>query len=355
MPSTLGSRRATLRDVAKRADVSIMTVSNVANGKTERVGEEARQRVLQAISELKYRPHQRGRSLRLARDFAIGLIILHPDRRFLNDPFNTEVAAGMSNYLAGEGYGLSIMGAQTVEKLEARLSRLSQLDAVAVFGFGDQDARRRLYSLVSDLHLPMMLIGDDLVDGLSDASYVRQENEKGAYDLAQTILLTGAMRILFIRPDHVWPAMNQRERGIRKAAKDRAEVETMTCSEIAFDTIVATVRDRLATAPMIDAVMGGNDMFGIATLHAAGELGLPVPEALTVTGFNGFDFRDYATPLLTSVRSPAYEIGREAARGLLSRIVSGHFEEEGTVLAVTPLPGLSVKSRHPDATKVSVG
>src|SRR3712207_4832973 len=91
------ARPPTLRDVAARANVSVMSVSNVINGQTARVREETRQRILSAIEELGYRPQRRGRSLRMQREFAIGFTIVHPDRRFLDDPYITEVAAGMSN------------------------------------------------------------------------------------------------------------------------------------------------------------------------------------------------------------------------------------------------------------------
>lgn len=347
MTTSSGSRRATLRDVANRASVSTMTVSNVVNDRTDQVGEEARQRVLQAISELNYRPHLRGRNLRLSRDFSIGLVILHPDRRFLNDPFNTEVAAGMSNYLGGEGYGLLIVGERTIESLRDRLPRLQQLDAVAVFGFGTRQERTDLYKLVAELGLPMMLIGDDLTDGLPDASFVRQENEAGAQALAETVLATGARRILFVRPDHTWPAITQRERGIRRAAEGIATVETIASSEVAFTDIVRDIGARLASGPRIDAVMGGNDAFGIAALHAAADLGIRVPDDLSVTGFNGFQFRYYSAPLLNSAESPAYEIGSEAGRRLLDRIISGRFAGEGCVLGVNLLPGRTVRTLQP--------
>lgn len=336
------ARRTSLRDVAARAGVSVMTVSNVVNGKSARVSDDVRKRVLDAIAVLNYRPQLRGRSLRLARDFAIGLIILHPERRFLNDPFYTEVAAGMSNQLARDGYGLMVIGAQGIADLKTKLARISQLDAIAVLGFGDRAQRRADYQVIADLGVPLMLIGDDLVDGLPDASFVRQENEAAARALATLVLENGARHILFVRPEHVWPAMTQRERGVRAACAGRAVVETAAFSEIDFAVIVAALRDRLQAAPGIDAVMGGNDLFGIAALHAAGQIGRAVPADLIVTGFNGFEFRDFSSPLLTSMRSPAYDIGSEAARRLVHRIATGGFDPVGKVFDVTLMPGATL-------------
>jgi len=319
-----------------------MTVSNVVNGKNARVSEEVRQRVREAIDTLSYRTQLRGRSLRLARDFTIGLIVLHPERRFLNDPFITEVAAGMSNHLALDGYGLMVIGAQDLDDLKGKLPRISQLDAIAVFGFGERAQRIADYQVLADLNLPIVLVGDDLIGGLSDASFVRQENEAGARELARMVLDCGAKYILFVRPIDIWPAMTQRERGARAEATGRAEIETIACSDMDFDKTVELIADRLVREPHVDAVMGGNDQYGIAALHAADRIGRKVPANLAVTGFNGFAFRQFSSPLLTSMQSPAYDLGTEAARRLVARIMTGAFEPGGKVFSVTPLPGQTV-------------
>ncbi len=333
------AKRATLKDVANAAGVSPMTVSNVVNGKTARVGDDIRKLVLEKIEDLRYVPHLKGRGLRLARDFSIGLVMLHPERRFLNDPFNTEVAAGMSNKLAQDGYGLLVFGAQNLKDLADKIPRISQLDALAVYIFGDTAQRQAVYAKLATLGLPMILIGDVVPDNIEDASFVRQENEEGAYELASLGIKRGAKKILFMRPDHFWPAMAQREAGVRRAALGKADVETVICTEINFPAVVQQVKQRIEK-DLPDLIMGGNDLFGIAATQAAAQLGLKVGSSPMITGFNGFTFREYSVPLLTSMRSPAYEIGQEAAVQLISRITEGTFPE-GKVFDVTFLPGMT--------------
>jgi len=87
-----------------------------------------------------------------------------------------------------------------------------------------------------------------------------------------------------------------------------------------------------------DLIMGGNDLFGIAATQAATQLGLNVGSSPMITGFNGFTFREYSVPLLTSMHSPAYEIGQEAAIQLVSAITEGKFPES-KVFDVTFLSG----------------
>src|SRR3546814_19844135 len=83
-----------------------MTVSNVVNGHHRLMSEATRQLVEAAIERLGYRPHVTGRSLRLDRRFAIGLVLVDPSLTFLADPFITQLVAGLSNYLREHGYGL---------------------------------------------------------------------------------------------------------------------------------------------------------------------------------------------------------------------------------------------------------
>jgi len=331
--------RATLRDVARWAEVSVMTVSNVVNQRDNQVSDQVRQRVLKGIAELDYRPHVQARSLRLSRHYSIGLIFVHPDRRFLNDPFNTEVAAGMSNHTSSAGYGLLVIGAQDITELRGKIDRFSDLDAVAVQSYGDRAQRRAVYAEVSKLGLPMMLIGDDLTDDLTDVSYITQHNESGAAQLTREVLGFGARSLLFVKPDHVWSAITRRERGVMAAADGVASVETLSCSEVDFAAIVARLTDRLRRSPAIDAIIGSNDMFGIAGMQAVAAVGRVVARDIIVTGFNGFPFREFSQPLLTSVRSRSYDIGVLSAQRLIARVDAGAFTTAGETLDVTLLPG----------------
>lgn len=325
--------RTTLRDVARLAEVSVMTVSNVINGHKDRVSADVAKRVQEAVKELNYRPQTSGRSLRLSRDFSIGLIMLHPDRRFLNDPMNTEVAAGMCNYLAGQGYVLVTLGAQNVDELEAMMSRLNGLDGFVVFASGALETRQEVYRKMADLGKPMMIVNDAQFEGLADTASITFDNFGGAQMLAQEMVNSGARKIIFVRPDHVWPAIEERERGVRAALDGVAELEVMSFAETSFADMASSFEARLRTGPKVDAIMGGNDQFGIAALHAASRAGLSVPGDLLVSGFNGFSFREYSMPLLTSVASPAYELGEAAAEGMLKRLQDKVF---------TPIPVLDV-------------
>lgn len=313
-----------LRDVARLANVSVMTVSNVINGRTARVGKEVAQRVHEVIEEIGYRPQRRGRSLRLQREFAIGLTILHPDRRFLDDPYITQVAAGMSNFLATIGYGLMVNGVQDLKDLETATRRVASFDGLAVMVSGQRSERNQAYRILSKLHCPMLIVQDTPPRGMGAVSSVLQDDRGGAFRLARSLIDLGARRILLVVPSQSWPAVERRRNGILDAAAGRAEVDCLSCDEADFDKTIEAIAQYLGQDQIPDAIMGANDQIGVAAISAAKRCGLSVPKDIMVTGFNAFWFRNLSSPLLTSVTSPAYEIGQEAGRALIARV-----EQEG--------------------------
>jgi LacI family transcriptional regulator len=85
--------------------------------------------------------------------------------------------------------------------------------------------------------------------------------------------------------------------------------------------------------------MGANDQIGILAMKWLRGRGLRVPEQVAVTGYNAFEFREYSDPLLTTVRSPAYEMGARGGELLLDRLQKGAFECHEVLFPVSLLPG----------------
>ncbi|MEQ8965710.1 MAG: LacI family DNA-binding transcriptional regulator [Azospirillaceae bacterium] len=341
-PGPTRTRLPTLRDVAKRAGVSMMTVSNVINGRTARVSDDTRDRILAAIDALGYRPQRRGRGLRMQREYAIGLTIVRPDRRFLDDPYLTEVAAGMSNGLADAGFGLMVNGATDPTALGHLIARTAAVDALAVIASGPRDERREVYRVLEQLHHPIAVIQDDEPE-LPDSCCFIQDDEGGARTLTRGLIEAGARRLLFVAPDRVWPAIERREAGVRAAAEDLARVDSIACNEADFLGSIADIGQAIDRDGVPDAIVGANDQIGIAAIRAADERGLAVPGDVMVTGFNAFPFREFSVPLISSMRSPAYAIGEAVAHGLLARVDGTAFAERRRVLPVEPAIGATVR------------
>lgn len=336
------SQKPSLKDVAKLANVSVMTVSNVINGRMARVGDEVAARVREAIRELNYRPQRSGRSLRLQKEFALGLTVLHPDRRFLDDPYITQVAAGMSNYLATIGYSLMVNGLRSPEALDTLMERSFGYDGFAVMVSGEREQRLQVYRKLAQLNLPMVVIQDDPPADLPEVSSVRQDDGAGAGMLVERLLDKGAKRILFAASRQVWPAMERRAAAAAAAAGKRARIDYLSCSEDDFEASIGEIESWLRSHPNTDAVMGGNDQLGLAAMQAAERCGLSVPGDLMVTGYNAFLFQKFSKPTLCSVASPAYEIGQEISKILIGLITAEGGEAHHLLMPVSIVEGGSI-------------
>lgn len=336
------SQKPSLKDVAKLANVSMMTVSNVINGRMARVGDEVTARVREAIRELNYRPQRSGRSLRLQKEFALGLTVLHPDRRFLDDPYITQVAAGMSNYLATIGYSLMVNGLRSPEALDTLMERSFGCDGFAVMVSGEREQRVQVYRKLAQLPPPMVVIQDEPPPDLPEVSSVRQDDGAGARMLVERLLDKEAKRILFVASRQVWPAMERRAAAAAAAAGNRAGIDYLSCSEDDFEASIDEIESWLRSHPNTDAVMGGNDQLGLAAMQAAERCGLSVPGNLMVTGYNAFLFQKFSKPTLCSVASPAYEIGQEISKILIGLIDAEGAEAQHLLMPVSVVEGGSI-------------
>jgi LacI family transcriptional regulator len=327
--------RATLSEIASAAKVSVTTASNVANGRLELMSAATRERVEAIMRELNYRPNEGARGLRLSQRRVIGLIVVDDSPRFLADPMNTNILAGFSNYLSVNGFGLLLAGIPLATIDDAHLLRRDQTDALCVIPSGTEAERRRLYLRLKDTGQPILIFQDDAPSFLSDALSVRQNDRYAGELIAARVIERGARHLVLLTPSQQWPAMAERQDGICagiKASKAKIRLEIVVCgSESIADTQLAIGRyvDREG---LPDVFMGGNDQMAIAALTWALDRHLSIPADLKITGFNGFEFAQYIRPRLTTISSPAYEIGKRGAALLLKRLSVGVFDQPRIVL-----------------------
>ena len=334
--------RVTLAEIAAEAEVSVTTVSNVANGRLEMMSPATRARVEGVMRRLNYRPNEGARGLRLAQRRAIGLLMIDESPRFLADPLNTNIVAGLSNHLSVHGYVLLMAGISPGAIDQAPLIRRDQTDALCVIPSGSLAERRQLYQRLGDAEQPVLVFQDEVPPALTDAMSLRQDDRRGGALIAERVIARGARHIALLVPSQRWPAMAARQAGIRAVVEASGEDIrfdiVVSGSESLADTRTAITRyvDR-GTLP--DAFLGGNDQMAIAAIIWALDRHLSVPGDVKVTGFNAFDFADYIRPRLTTVRSPAYEMGRQGAALILRRLAGEAFEARDVLLDVALQPG----------------
>jgi LacI family transcriptional regulator len=334
--------RATLHEIARRAGVSATTVSNVVNGKFQMMAPETRAQIEQLIVEMNYRPSAAGRRLRLNRNHAIGLLVIDESPAFLADPFNTNIIAGLGNHLNRNGFSLIVNGVAPDRLEEAVLLGRHDTDALCVIPSGTPRQRREVLRALGKARQPLVVVQDGVPPWLADAASIRQDDEAGGRRIAERVLARGARRLVMLVPRRPWPAMARREAGVRAVLEgSSAELEVIATRSEEIEDCEAALAAFVAAHGMPDAVLGGNDQMAIAALLWLQADGHTVPADVLVTGFNGFEFRRYARPALTSIRSPALALGERAGALLIERVETGHFPVTEIVLPVELIEGES--------------
>ncbi|MBL8579106.1 MAG: LacI family DNA-binding transcriptional regulator [Mesorhizobium sp.] len=330
----LQSRRPSLQDVANMAGVSAAAVSYVVNGRMSEVSAETGERIKTAIAALNYQPQRRGLSLRLSREFAVGFVILDATPSFLADPFTTNTATGLCNAFVEPGYGVTLTGCRTLDDLRALRNRPVGVDAYVVMTSGPPQMRAEAYRLLAGAQLPLVVIQEPAPSDIDDACAVMQDDFGGAQMLTKHVVDRGAKRLMWIGPTRDWPAVERREAGLRSALPLDAQLQHVACNEEDFVATTDAIAAALDTNPLPQAILGANDQIAIAALKVLARNNVSVPDQIQVTGYNDFAFRNYSTPLLTTVTSSAYQLGQRAAQMILSRLEEGQFQERKVELSV---------------------
>jgi DNA-binding LacI/PurR family transcriptional regulator len=329
-------RRTTLSDVAEASGVSLMTVSNVVNGRTSAVGEDTRQRVEKQIRRLNYRPHASARSLRLARRWSVGMIIVHESPSFLADPFLNQVVAGLNNFLCQRGYGLFLHGLKRADLESSMLVRHIGTDGLCAIISGSKAQRLEVMQRLMTLGQPLVLFQDPAEFPGADVCSIRADDFHGGQLLAEHVLAKGAKRLLMLEPNLQWASIDERKRGIRKVLRRVPDAEL---ASLAFPSdALAAAQQHLAgyiDGHGLPDAMLGTDQLAVAALKFLARRKVRVPQDVLVTGFNAFEFSQYTDPVLTTVRSTPYELGNIAGEAILDRFETGTFSRRSVVLPVS--------------------
>lgn len=317
-------KRATLRDVAELAGVSVQTVSNVTRGRFDLMGAETRKRVERAMEEVGYHPNVTARSLRQSRTHSIGFFVIDEAVSFMADPLTALLAAGVSDVARDSNYEVLIRGGRPFEVNESLAKPLLErrADGAVVVLSGEPEVRRGYIELLRSTHVPFVVF-DELLDD-EDILAVRTAERESSRQLTEHIISKGHERIAFIAARIPWALIEQRRLGYLDAL-EAASIEPDPRLQL-FEASWQAEGGRLMAEKLLiqrvkpTAIICGSDMLAVAAMSAVKRAGLKVPDDIAVAGFNDFEFSSYTDPPLTTVRVPGYAMGRMAATMLLSAL-----------------------------------
>ncbi|MEQ8676275.1 MAG: LacI family DNA-binding transcriptional regulator [Aggregatilineales bacterium] len=323
---------ATMKQVAKAANVSIATVSRVIN-KTGYVSPDLEVRVQEAMDKLAYLPSSLARSLRMQETRTIGVLIPQ-----LNQPFFSTLAFAIEKSLFAQDYRALICSAEEdgdKERSYVDMFLRQRVDGVVVVPTGHSS--QTLLPLMNN-GTPMVMV-DRYLKGFT-VNQVFSDNVSGAYQGMRHLLELGHRRISVIGTSHYSEPMNDRLKGIDRAlAEHGGDIviehfmsDTLQHFEMGYDTAKQVLtRDSRPTA--IFALM---DVIAIGIMHAAAELHMSIPHDLSVIGFDDIPLSSFSIPTLTTVAQPIYEMG-EVAAGLLLKSFSDDVVTVETITLDTQL------------------
>jgi DNA-binding LacI/PurR family transcriptional regulator len=316
-----GKQRPTMRDVAAGAGVSVQSVSNLLNGKTNHMTPETEVRIQHVIDRLGYKRNSTARGLRSQSMRTLAFIIGDASEEFLGDPLTDLFLAGFGGELRRNDYALLIDSYRPGDPLRSVTHHLDEgrADGAVVLLSGTLAERQRVTEHLCSRGYRLILLQEHTltVPGLVS---IAADDYAGSRKLCEHLLSMGHERITFVDAAENWSALEQRVLGyadaMRKAGLEHGirVVAAASFSPVAGAEAASAV---LGQDEPPTALMCGNDLIAVGALRAAANRGIQVPGDLAVTGFNDFSYAELITPSLTTVRVPGYEMGVAAATSLL--------------------------------------
>jgi len=322
--------RVTIAQVADRAGVSATTVSHVLSGKRV-VGASTRDIVMDAIRELGYRPNAVARNLRTRRSHMVAVVV--PD---ITNPFYAVLTRGLADAVDAAGYGTYVCNTDGIHEREAKFFEDVMDRGVDGIVFASGETASQVTFTPADHATPIICIGEHLDHPLCDA--VIPDDETGSREAAAFLARRGYQRIAMIQgPPRYGGPRTAGFRAAMQAAKLKVPPERMVRGDWTRKGGYAAMKTLMALPEPPDAVFCANDLMAIGAMDVAHELGLAVPDRLAIVGFDDVDAATIVTPMLTTVRNPAYEAGSTAGDLLISRMTGRYTGAGRTVVLPCPL------------------
>lgn len=299
--------KITIRDVAKKANVSVATVSRVINNKGY-VYEETRNTVLKIIDELGFEPNQLARSLTNHRSKMIGVIVPHVGTTFYGQLIEGIEQAALS-------YGYKTMLCNTQDSSERELDYLKVFEQYNVEGvivasnFINKDK-------LSSLNIPLISV-DHLVN--EEIPSVSCNNEEGGAMAAKRLIQGGAKNFLLLRGPSFLITSQERTKGFL----DVLESHDVTYNIHDFDLVepdAEFIYQHLKNNPQIDGIFAMSDTLALIALGCLQKLGRKVPEEVQLIGFDDAPFTKWTNPAITTVSQAVKYMGSETVNTLIKLI-----------------------------------
>lgn len=311
---------STMYDVAKRAGVSVATVSRYFNGGY--VSPAAREAIDAAVTVLAYKPNRIARTLTNRSSRVIGLVV--PS---VTNPFFPELARAVEGEASRRGYQVLLCNAEeSVEKEQSFIDALT-----ASFADGIITSTGNCGSYYEKSGIPVVSVDRELGNG---APHVTSDNYSGGRIVCDHLFQRGCVRLAFIGAPQESTSQRHRREGFFDEARKLGLSEPALFIADDTDEYQALYSEG-AGLSAFDGIFAWNDFAAIQAIRALHQAGFTVPEHTLVVGFDDIHIAKLYTPSLSTVAQPIYEMGRAATELLLRQVEGEKLEGVKYLLSVS--------------------
>jgi LacI family transcriptional regulator, galactose operon repressor len=334
----------TLKDVAREARVNISTASRALNN-AYGIHEDTRRHIVKVAARLNYRPNEVARGLVTGRSHSLGLVVSD-----IRNPFFAEVARGTEDAAFHAGCDLVLCNSdQNAEKQMRYFEWLlaKRVDGIVMNSVAPLSAaqKERLWSA----GVPIVLLNVSSADRRSPTwrlSSVVADNLYGGELAGKYLIDSGHRRVVHITGPRSHGTFADRAKGFLKSFRDRGLPKPkISFGEHTFEAAHQAARHILKADRNFTAIFAGNDVIAFGCMRALIELGIRVPEEMSIIGFDNVEFAQITNPPLTTIDQPKYETGKAAVEILLNMMAKeGVSEPEHRVIGVKLIERQSSRS-----------
>ena len=325
---------ATLKNIAQKLGISITTVSRGLAGYSD-VSTETRERIKKTAKEMGYQPNLTARRLQKQRTDTLGFIMPTFGPRF-SDPFFSEFIAGVGNKAAEHDFDLLVSthapNSEDEKRVYQRATQRGWVDGLIVIRTRVKDERIRH---LAENSFPFVAFGRTDLD--FDYPYVDEDGVRGMQLVTQHLIELGHRRIGLLMPPVDLMFSIFRLQGYQNAMAANSlpmESDWIINSNLTQRGGAEMIEKLLAIRPRLTAIICGNDLMAIGAINRIQQHGLQVGKDIAIAGFDDIPTSAYATPPLTTVSQPIYDIGRRTCAMLID-LINGRSLEQRHVL-LTP-------------------
>ncbi|MCR4562560.1 MAG: LacI family transcriptional regulator [Bacilli bacterium] len=331
---------ATIYDIAKKCHVSTTTVSKVFN-KAGKISKETTELILKTAEEMGYSPRASARFIAGGSKYSnlIGVLLEINENKGISHELFSKILNSFR--IEAEKFNYDICFISKGSKNASYINKIESRGCSGVFCLCALDKKARVEELEKN-NIPVVAF-----DYGTSALSISSDNTESIERMVTHLVNLGHRRIVYVSPDDTEVTTDRRQGFINGLKKNNIELDPrMIVKAPYFSEGSAKMGTDLALASGINptAIMFPDDYSAINAIPYLRELGYRVPKDISVTGFDGIDVCSLMKPTITTVMQDAKEIGREAAKMLLSAIETGDKEKIHKIIPSTIMEGESVRN-----------